>query len=83
MNEYSTIKDIMFKIIGDYQPTTPQAVQVDFSGINSVTSLNSFISFQTGIANIDFCWVASAILLIVGFVCVMTLIRSILVAVLR
>lgn len=83
MNEYSSIKDIMFKVIGDYQTTTPQAVQVHISGMDSATSLNSYISLQNGVGTLDIPWIASAILLIVGFICVLALIRAILVAVVR
>jgi hypothetical protein len=81
LNNALVIKDILLNLVGEYQSTTPPAVQIDVSNADVATSVIANIGY--GISTLDIAWIAGAILLIVAFVCVIGLIRAILSAIVR
>ncbi|MVX63849.1 hypothetical protein GKZ28_09095 [Clostridium chromiireducens] len=83
MNEFNTVKDIMFKIIGEYQATTPPSVSIDINGIDPTTPVSIISNISYGISTLDIAWIFSAILLIAAFIVVMGLIKCIFSTVIR
>ncbi|ALB48314.1 hypothetical protein [Clostridium beijerinckii] len=79
----SNIMELMTNIIGPYQATTPPSVSVDVTGIDPTTPVSFISNIGYGISTLDIKWIVSAIFLIVAFVCVMSLIRSVLTAIVR
>ncbi|MVX63133.1 hypothetical protein GKZ28_05400 [Clostridium chromiireducens] len=75
--------EIMTAIIGEYHVSTPPSVNVEVTGIDPSSPVSFINNINYGIATLDIKWIASAILLIVAFVCVMSFIRSVITAIVR
>ena len=66
----NNIKEILIHLIGEYVPRTPI--------IDSLGNVH-----YTGLISIDYPWVFSAILLIVTFISIVSIVKSVLTAIVR